>query len=560
MTDANTNLRPGLVRDTDMSWSSFFGRPNPATSKFWLTGIAFLLFYFVLSKLTAYHQLDGIGVTLWSPYNGLGLLLLFESIIFAPFVLLGAIIADTLILHVTLDLYQTVVVEAFLTIWYVGGAAFLRHKLKYEPMQVTLLNVTKLLVYLTIFAAGSSLLYCGALYLGGDLSSNAFANAVGHFWIGDVIGTITVFSMATAVYVLKSNWRWSHHSFISWSVFILGACLAFVILIGSGMDNQPYKFYPLFLPIIWIGVREGYMGVALALFVIQLGLVASAIYMGMDVNDYFIFQILMLVLSITGLSLGVVTSERRAAAQLLVKQQVELAQMSSYVNAGVMGLTLAHEISQPLSTVSTYLHAASRLLKSGVTNEQLVDTLNKAETEARRTRETLERLRDFVSNGKTDLQAVDLSTVIKKITTLCKERAATQGIEVGIEGIRRPLPSVRADRLQIEQVLNNLITNAIEASILRPGGRGRVMVRVGARGNKVVIQVEDNGPGVAPEIADRMFDAYQTTKPRGMGLGLHLSQQIVRSHGGSIWWEPDVPDGTRFVVELPLDGPDQDGA
>jgi C4-dicarboxylate-specific signal transduction histidine kinase len=336
--------------------------------------------------------------------------------------------------------------------------------------------------------------------------------------------------------------------------------LAFVILIGSGMDNQPYRFYPLFLPIIWIGVREGYVGVALALFVIQLGLVASAIYMGMDVNDYFIFQILMLVLSITGLSLGVVTSERRAAAQLLVKQQVELAQMSSYVNAGAMGLTLAHEISQPLSTVSTYLHAASRLLKSGVTNERLVDALNKAETEARRTRETLERLRDFVSNGKTDLQAVDLSTVIKKITTLCKERAATQGIEVGIEGIRRPLPSVRADRLQIEQVLNNLITNAIEAAILRPGGRGRVMVRVGARGNKVVIQVEDNGPGVAAEIAGRMFDAYQTTKPRGMGLGLHLSQQIVRSHRGDIWWEPDVPDGTRFVVELPLDGPDQDAA
>lgn len=130
----------------------------------------------------------------------------------------------------------------------------------------------------------------------------------------------------------------------------------------------------------------------------------------------------------------------------------------------------------------------------------------------------MERLRDFVSNGKTDLQAVDLSTVIKKITTLCKERAATQGIEVGVEGIRRPLPSVRADRLQIEQVLNNLITNAIEAAILRPGGRGRVMVRVGARGNKVVIQVEDNGPGVAPEIAGRMFDLIRQQSREEWGL------------------------------------------
>lgn len=373
MSVTNTNFRPGLVRGTDMSWSSFFGQPNPATSKFWLTGIAFLLVYFVLSKLTAYHQLDGIGVTLWSPYNGLSLLLLFESFVFAPFVLLGAIIADILIFHVTLNLYQAAAVEALLTIWYMGSAAFLRHKLKYDPVQSTLLNVTILLLYVPIFAAGRSFLYCGALYLGGGLSSNAFMKAAGHFWIGDVIGTITIFSMATAVFTPKSNWLWSRHNFISWSVFSLGTCVAFFVLIGSGINNQYHEFYPLFLPVIWIGVREGYAGVALALFIIELGLVASAIYMGMDVDNYFIFQILMLVLSITGLVLGVVTSERRGAAQLLVKQQGELAQMSTYVNAGAMGLALAHEISRPLSTVATYLHAASRLLKSGVTNERLMD-------------------------------------------------------------------------------------------------------------------------------------------------------------------------------------------
>jgi two-component system, LuxR family, sensor histidine kinase DctS len=87
-----------------------------------------------------------------------------------------------------------------------------------------------------------------------------------------------------------------------------------------------------------------------------------------------------------------------------------------------------------------------------------------------------------------------------------------------------------------------------------------VIIRVAARSNKIVIQVEDNGPGVAPEIAGRMFEAYQTTKPRGMGLGLHLSRQIVRKHAGSLWWEPDVPEGTRFVVELPIDGSDRNAA
>ena len=154
---------------------------------------------------------------------------------------------------------------------------------------------------------------------------------------------------------------------------------------------------------------------------------------------------------------------------------------------------------------------------------------------------------------------LDLSALARKIATLCREDAATRGVQVEIEGLR-PIPPVRADRPQIEQVLNNLVVNAIDAASERPGARGRVILRVARRGERVVMLVEDNGPGVAPEIADRMFEAYQTTKPRGMGLGLHLSQQIVQKHAGHLWWERDVPEGTRFVVELPIDGPDQNAA
>jgi C4-dicarboxylate-specific signal transduction histidine kinase len=222
-------------------------------------------------------------------------------------------------------------------------------------------------------------------------------------------------------------------------------------------------------------------------------------------------------------------------------------------------MALAHELSQPLTTVAAYLHAARRLLQSGCTSERLMDTLNKAEAEAQRTREVMERVREFVSNGKMDLQALDLSALARKIATLCREDAARRGIQVEIDGIR-PAPPIRADRLQIEQVLNNLVINAIDAASERPGARERVIIRVARRGERVVMQVEDNGPGVAAEIADRMFEAYQTTKPRGMRLGLHLSQQIVQKHAGYLWWEWDVPEGTRFVVELPIDGPDQDAA
>jgi C4-dicarboxylate-specific signal transduction histidine kinase len=116
-----------------------------------------------------------------------------------------------------------------------------------------------------------------------------------------------------------------------------------------------------------------------------------------------------------------------------------------------------------------------------------------------------------------------------------------------------------ADRIQIEQVLNNLLANAIDAASERTDGRGLVVMRVAGRGDRVVVQVEDNGPGVAPEIAGSLFEAYQTTKPRGMGLGLPLSLQIVQKHAGRLWWEPIVPEGTRFLVELQINGPENAG-
>jgi signal transduction histidine kinase len=155
------------------------------------------------------------------------------------------------------------------------------------------------------------------------------------------------------------------------------------------------------------------------------------------------------------------------------------------------------------------------------------------------------------------LQALDLYALAEKIAALCREEASARGIQVEIEGIR-PIPLVKGDRVQIEQVLNNLVANAIDAASERSDPRGRVIIRLASRSKAVIIAVEDNGPGVAPELADRIFEAYQTTKPRGMGLGLALSLRIVQRHAGRLWWEPNSPVGARFVVSLPIDVSGQD--
>jgi two-component system sensor kinase FixL len=531
----------------------FFGLSGPVGAGFWRTGIAFLVVYLALNMLTEWHEFDRLGITLWSPDNGLSLALLIESVAFAPFVFLGAVLTDTFVAGVHHSIYVTVVAELLLTSVYVVLAYFLRHRLEFTVRQSRLADLPAFLMFIPAGALLSSFVYCVTLYLGGALLADKFLVAMRNFWIGDTLGIITIVPAVTSVFALlsKPRWRWSAYTLSSLSIFLLGTFVGFAALIGVG-DRLYYLFYLLFLPIIWVAMREGYAAVALALVTVQLTLAAITVFVGYDTKDFAILQLLMLVLSITGLLLGAVTTERLNAAQLLHEQQTELARMADFARVGAMGMELAHEISQPLSTVTTYLHAARRLMQSSVASEPVMDALIKAEGEAQRAREVLERIRDFVSNGALDLQALDLSTLAEKIAALCREEATSRGIRIENESIR-PIPPVKADRVQIEQVLNNLVANAIDAASERSDARGHVIIRVAAGDEAVVMQVEDNGPGVAPEMAARIFEAYQTTKTRGMGLGLSLSLRIVQRHAGRLWWEPNRPEGARFVVALPID-------
>ena len=531
----------------------FRGISDRIGSKFWLTGNGFLAIYLTFNLVTEWHEFDQLGITLWSPDSGLNLALLMRSVAFFPFVFLGAVLTDLFIASVHHSVYVIIVAELSLTIVYVFFALILRQRLKICLEAIGLADVVTLLIFIPTGSLLSSFLYRGILYLGKAMSTDNFLVAIGHFWIGDTLGMITIIPAVTSACALlsKSRWCWSAYTLSTLSVFVLGTWLAFAVIIGFGHSFY-HLLYLLFFPIIWVAMREGYAGVALALVTIQLALAAITAFVGYDAKDFAILQLLMLVLSITGLLLGAVTTERYSAALLLHEQQTELAHMTAHVKAAAMGMAVAHEISQPLSTVATYVHAARRLLQSSVADEPVMDALIKAEAEAQRVREVLERIRDFVSNGNLDPQAIDMPALAGRIATLSRGEATTRGIEIEFECIR-PIASVKADRVQIEQVLNNLVANAIDAASERSDARGRVIIRVAARGDVVVMQVEDNGPGVAPELADSIFEA---TKPRGMGLGLHLSRRIVQRHAGRLWWEQNKPEGARFVVELPADGSD----
>jgi C4-dicarboxylate-specific signal transduction histidine kinase len=222
-----------------------------------------------------------------------------------------------------------------------------------------------------------------------------------------------------------------------------------------------------------------------------------------------------------------------------------------------MAVTFAHEISQPLSSLSTYVHSARRMLESGQSTASVSSALAKAEAEAQKTRRIIERIRDFVSSGKLELEETDLGQIARKIGSLNWDEARTRGVDLVVEAAAA-LPPALADRIAIEQALNNLVINAIDAASERSDGLGRVVVRLARDGDQILLQVDDNGAGVAAEIAEHLFQVFETTKPKGMGLGLSLAREIARRHAGRVGWRPLEPQGASFFIELPIHGPEAD--
>ena len=188
------------------AWTN--GRSNLGGPKYWMVGIAFLATYFTLNILTERYQIEDLGITLWSPDDGLAVLLLMEGTKFAPFVLVGSVLVDVLISQVHHSIYVTVLAESALTLAYAGFAVVLRDALKFSPRRTNLADVISMLLAVPVGATLTSLIYCGILYLTGSLPADQFISALRHFWIGDTVGIIVIIAAATSVFTLLSKARW----------------------------------------------------------------------------------------------------------------------------------------------------------------------------------------------------------------------------------------------------------------------------------------------------------------------------------------------------------------
>jgi len=246
---------------------------------------------------------------------------------------------------------------------------------------------------------------------------------------------------------------------------------------------------------------------------------------------------------------------RRRRAELEARQRRdELAHVSRVATVGALTSCLTHELNQPLTAIVTNAQAALRfLLRETLDFQEVEGALREIAKDGKRSGEIIYRLRDLLKKSEIDQAPLDLNAAALEVAALVQAEFSQAGVTLKHE-LAQGLPWVKGDRIQLEQVVLNLLANALDAVRSRPEDTRMVQLSTWGGDGEVHLQVRDSGPGLSPETLDRLFEPFFTTKAKGMGMGLAVSKSIIEVHGGRIWAEPNQDRGAVFHISLPAAG------
>jgi len=246
-------------------------------------------------------------------------------------------------------------------------------------------------------------------------------------------------------------------------------------------------------------------------------------------------------------------TERQRTEKRLQELQSELAHVSRLSEMGQMASGLAHELNQPLAAISNYLGTAQALVHAGQIerSDEIALCIDRAIAQTERTAQVIRRLRDFVRKEiEPAKQLVDVGKMIEEASALALIGAKELGIQVHLNVAPR-LPPIGVDKIQIQQVVVNLMRNAVEA--MERSKQKTLIVDAGRDGRfGIVIRVIDTGAGLASEVKKHLFEPFVTTKPDGMGIGLTICRTIIDGHGGKLWAQENPAGGTIFNLSIPI--------
>ena len=513
-------------------------------------GVTYLAAYALLDWLSLIEPYAPLSITPWNPGIGLSfVLLLMFGRRMIPFVVIAPLLADILQRQSAVPWTFEIASSIFVGASYSLAALFLlRPSVRFDPALSSMRDLFLLMLVAAISAAWVAVGYVGLTIFAGLLPMADFAAAALRNWIGDVIGIIVI-----APFSLFALTRPRLLTMSMETVLQLAAIgLALVLVFGVVEEQQFQLFYVLFLPIVWMAVRTGSEGVSAGILITQLGLIIGIQLFPAGTFNVTSFQALMLVLAMTGLVAGELVTERRRTQSQLRLQQESLSRVARLGSMGELAAAVAHELNQPLTAAGTYTRLVDDAISSGNTNPTMVaETAKKAVAQVERAAEVVRRLRALVRLDRSNRAPWKVEHAVKDTVELCQPDLDRHHVTVR-SSVPNDLPSVMIDLLQIEQVLINLVRNAIDA--LGESKTSRAIIAIDAKvadADFIEVRVTDTGPGFSKKFLEKAFVPLSSTKADGLGIGLSLCKSIIEAHGGLLELESS-PQGAAVRFTLPI--------
>jgi two-component system, LuxR family, sensor kinase FixL len=531
----------------------------------WIMIAGIVVAYVALEWISFIHESKGLPLTPWNP--GLGL-------VFACLVLFGAqygialfagvIIAEVVVVRSTLEWPVIIGIGAIVATGYTVVAAAIRKEFQIDVGLVHLRDVIVLLLAAFIGSVVITLLLAAVLLISGRLGFGDLVSTGPVFVVGDVLGIAV-----TTPLVLRFARRWRERT-LHLLVDRIPEIALFAVVIGLSLwliarteSADGYTlFYLLFFPVVVVALRHGLDGACVTLATTQFGLVGLLHYHGYDWRIFTEFQVLMFVLTATGLIVGVVVSEREASERVaresqarLKEKEAEVAHAARFSLVTGMATALAHEINQPMAAARALGRSVQELLRRPQADLERADqNLARLISEIDLAGGILRRMRDFLRRGRPQVSTINVSLMLDDALMLIGPEASSRHVDIDLD-CPAEIPVVYGDRIQLQQVVLNLVRNAVDSIVEsgRSDGRIRVTARRSDSSGHLEICVSDNGPGIPAERVDHLFTPLKTSKKEGLGLGLSICLAIIEAHGGRIWLHSNEPGATEFRLSLPLE-------
>lgn len=535
-----------------INWNEPVLQNLPTLRLGWRDFVLLLAGYVALDWASFLHPLHGLNITPWSPAPALGLvfLLRFGSNAALPLAL-AILVADATVRQLPLSLPLSITLAGMLTLGYWAIAGALRRRLAGGGIFGERRGLIEWAGIVIIGTFLNSLLFVTTLSLADLIPSGAGKEAFIRYWVGDSVGILVSMPILWMLFDQRGRAQLRAMTLSRESLGYLagtGAALWIAFGVGAGADFK--YFYVMFLPVAWAAARQGLAGAVFSAAIIQIGIIGAVQLRGFSAVTVLEIQTLAVVLVLFGFFIGIVVDEKQRVS-------AELRQTLRLAAAGEMAGALAHELNQPLTALSAYGTACEQLLEQGETGERLRETIRRMVAESFRAADVVRRLRDFFRTGATRLEPIALADLLATAVAPFAAKADRQGVELAVDPV--PPCALLADRLQLEVVLRNLLSNAFDAVAGQAAGHRRISVSTHAEGaGRVCVRIEDSGPGISPGMAAQLFEAFQSSKANGLGLGLVISRAIVEAHGGSLWAE--VAEHGLFKLVLPTEGATKDAA